>query len=814
MRLTADEIRLWQNEKQIISKENKMDNSFRDFFKNNIDFLFILDMEGNIIEINDAVTKILGYSSEDLIGKNVLLVHPPEFRAQAKITVLDMITGKAASCPLPLLAKDDSYVPVETRVYKGIWNSKEALIGVSRNMTDLKLSEEKFSKVFNFAPVLMAISTHSSGVLIDVNQQFLKSTGYTKDEVIGKTSKDLNLFHDYWQRQKALELIAKKGEIRNLEVSVKTKSGELMDCLFSMDNIKIQTHEFLLTSAIDITSIKQAENKISQLFKKQKMMADILMLLNGSTNVDYAIQNILNLILQQNEYSRVYIVQDSPDIDLDPTIMEAYNLRTSGQTKNLLKLNTVATDEWKEKLMKEGVICYKDITALPPDFSKLLRQRGAKSVAYFPLHIQNTYLGYLGIDISNPLIEFTDSELIFDKTITNVLSSALERKNDIQKIKDSELRLKLAIESAREGIWDWNNVTGHVYFSDTWCKMLEYGTGDIKPHVSSWAKLVHPDDLQSVNAELSKHLKGETEYYETVHRILTKSGKWKWILDHGRVVERNHKDQPLRTMGTHIDITDQKHTEELLIEALSTKDKLMSIISHDLRGPISNLLPTLELLTDGVKLEEGKRAKYMLSLKSSALGTMELLDNLMTWSIEQADAIQLTPEPIKISDLIDECVAQTAHMQFQKSITIELRSPKAVKVFADQETTKIVLRNLLSNALKFSPSKDTIIISVRNCGAYAEIEFADNGPGMYKDEIENLFKLVPADEGAQRSSKIGTGLGLYLSKEFTEKNGGKIHVKSEPGKGSKFTFSLPVANSSTSQLSHHISLHRSHNHFQ
>jgi signal transduction histidine kinase len=111
---------------------------------------------------------------------------------------------------------------------------------------------------------------------------------------------------------------------------------------------------------------------------------------------------------------------------------------------------------------------------------------------------------------------------------------------------------------------------------------------------------------------------------------------------------------------------------------------------------------------------------------------------------------------------------------------------------ADQQTTNIILRNLLSNALKFAPENGLIIITVRNCGAYLEVEFADNGPGMSKKEIDNLFRLTPVGEGMPRSSIIGTGLGLYLSKEFTEKNGGKIKVKSSLGKGSRFIFSLPT----------------------
>jgi hypothetical protein len=113
------------------------------------------------------------YLFEELIGKSVLVVHPPELREKASEIVGKMIRGLESSCPIPLLSKNNGYIPVETIVFEGIWNSQKALIGVSRNLTELKLSEEKFSSVFNHSHVLMAISTINSGIFVNVNQKFL-----------------------------------------------------------------------------------------------------------------------------------------------------------------------------------------------------------------------------------------------------------------------------------------------------------------------------------------------------------------------------------------------------------------------------------------------------------------------------------------------------------------------------------------------------------------------------------------------------------------------------------------------------------------
>lgn len=124
-----------------------------------------------------------------------------------------------------------------------------------------------------------------------------------------------------------------------------------------------------------------------------------------------------------------------------------------------------------------------------------------------------------------------------------------------------EERLMLALDGARDGIWDWNILTGEVDFDVHWAQMLGYELSEIECTVESWSKLVHPDDMPEVERVLGAHLAGETEFYETEHRLLTKEGTWKWILDRGRVLERDAEGKPTRAAGTHKDIHDRKELE-------------------------------------------------------------------------------------------------------------------------------------------------------------------------------------------------------------------------------------------------------------
>jgi len=133
-----------------------------------------------------------------------------------------------------------------------------------------------------------------------------------------------------------------------------------------------------------------------------------------------------------------------------------------------------------------------------------------------------------------------------------------------KKLEQYAERLELALIGSDAGLWDWNIETGDVYFNDRWCNMLGYKISEVEPNVSSWENLVHPEDMQMVTRALTDHLEGKTPLYQTEHRVRTKSGEWKWILDTGRVTKRANSGKALRAVGTHIDITRQKENEKKL----------------------------------------------------------------------------------------------------------------------------------------------------------------------------------------------------------------------------------------------------------
>jgi PAS domain S-box-containing protein len=146
--------------------------------------------------------------------------------------------------------------------------------------------------------------------------------------------------------------------------------------------------------------------------------------------------------------------------------------------------------------------------------------------------------------------------------VSTDITEQTERERALEGLKD---RLELAVEGAKIGVWDWDLTSDEVEFNDQWAEMLGYSLDEVEPRLDAWERRVHPDDLAAVEDALSEHIAGETEYYETEHRMRTASGEWNWIRDVGKVVERDGAGEPVRAVGIHLDIDDRKRREEELI---------------------------------------------------------------------------------------------------------------------------------------------------------------------------------------------------------------------------------------------------------
>ena len=219
------------------------------------------------------------------------------------------------------------------------------------------------------------------------------------------------------------------------------------------------------------------------------------------------------------------------------------------------------------------------------------------------------------------------------------------------------------------------------------------------------------------------------------------------------------------------------------------KDTLFSIVAHDLRGPIGFFSQVLELLANEKEIREESSSFLLQELQKMAKSVFALLENLLNWARIQSKSLQIRPVQYDIRNAIHENVEMLIPMARQKSIRLTADASAAVPVFADKESINLVIRNLIANAIKFTLESGTITVSAKNNGSQAEVAVKDSGIGMTEEAIENLFRTFSTTFGTR--GEKGSGLGLVLCKEFVEKNGGTIRVESQPGRGSKFIFTVP-----------------------
>ncbi len=236
------------------------------------------------------------------------------------------------------------------------------------------------------------------------------------------------------------------------------------------------------------------------------------------------------------------------------------------------------------------------------------------------------------------------------------------------------------------------------------------------------------------------------------------------------------------------DITEKKLTDRELKESIRTRDKMFSIISHDLRGPVGSLIPMAELLA-GESMNEISKKDIVEGVKKTAVAIYSLLENLLGWAKIQTKTLAIDQINLDINQVIGECVDLVMPFSTLKSISISIQAEKDLWVFADRNSVNLVMRNLLDNAIKFTPIGGIISISARQEAEGVKVEVTDNGAGMDMEFKEKLFGgdfQLFSDNGFEKS----TGLGLVLCKEFIEKNGGTIAVESVRGEGTRFIFTL------------------------
>lgn len=253
-------------------------------------------------------------------------------------------------------------------------------------------------------------------------------------------------------------------------------------------------------------------------------------------------------------------------------------------------------------------------------------------------------------------------------------------------------------------------------------------------------------------------------------------------------------------VGVIRDITKSKQAEQILTaseiklrELNKTKDRLFSIIAHDLRSPFNNILTLCDILNKSIKnTEVEKSEEYVGLINATAKNTLVLLENLLDWAKSQSGEITFESEKISISEVVHEILKLSRSIAQTKGVTIKVSKLDDIEVFSDKKIIKTIMRNLISNAIKYSEPGGDITISAIEEEDQVKITISDTGVGIDNQTLLKLFGSTTSTPKPGTRNERGAGFGLVLCKEFVEKLGGSIWVVSEEGKGSDFKFTLPL----------------------
>jgi PAS domain S-box-containing protein len=335
--------------------------NYKTFFNTIDDFLFVLDDQGNIIHTNTTVIDRLGYTTKELLGQSILMVHPPERRDEAGRIVGEMLSGVTEFCPVPIVTKSGVQIPVETRVSHGFWDGKPVIFGVTKDISKVSLSEEKFSKVFHINPSACGLNDLNDHKYIEVNEAFHTLLGFDKDAVIGKTAYELGILTI--ETATAIYLKAdSNGKITNAAADIKARNGDIKHVLLSSENIYIQDKEYRFTVVHDITERKRTEAEKAQLEAQNRQLQKAESLGRMAAAIAHHFNNQLQAVMGNLEMVMdLYLPQGLNPIGILASAMQAAH---KAADVSRLMLTYLGQTQGKHEPIDLSETCSKSLTLL------------------------------------------------------------------------------------------------------------------------------------------------------------------------------------------------------------------------------------------------------------------------------------------------------------------------------------------------------------------------------------------------------------------------------------------------------------------
>lgn len=608
---------------------------------------------------------------------------------------------------------------------------------------DVHLEKEKpnelFQKLFDFHTTVQLMIDPSTGRIVDANRAATDFYGWPKEQLTQMNAQELAPGSP--EKNKNWIEQASKKELKYVELQQQLANKSIRDVEVYMSPLELNGSELLHAIVHDISNRKQAE-KIVALNEARLRQAEM-----ASKSGNWELHLDSQEIFASDGALRIYEVhQDHLDYSsVRQFPLPEYRAMLDQAMNNLLRYGNKYEVEFRIQAADSGKI------------------KHIHSIATFD----------------------PDKRIVF-----GIIQDITERKQNEESLKKSEEKYRNLIEMAPDAFFQGDEKGNFITVNDKATELTGYTREELLQ--MNMANLFFSERLSQKPLRYDLLRSGETIKNE--RDIKRKNGE-------KIQVEMNSKAMPDGTYQSFIrDISERKQAEQILLEneirlrqLNATKDKFFSIIAHDLKSPFNSIIGFTNLLAEQIEEKDYEGIdKYVNIIEHSAQNAMDLLLNLLEWSRTQSGRTEFNPEFVDSVGLINEAVDLLNDAAQQKSINIIKEIPHDAPVFADRYMISTVLRNLISNAIKFTHPGGQILISAREENQELQIAVTDNGVGISNESQNKLFRIEESYSTLGTLNEKGTGLGLILCKEFVEKHKGKIRVESEEGKGSQFLFTIPA----------------------
>ena len=665
-----------------------------------------------------------------------------------------------------------------------------------KEINELRQSEEKVRKscekykiAYMNSPDAININRLSDGMYVSVNDGFTKILGYTENDAIGRSSLEMNIWVNPEDRENLVKELESGGNVKDYEADFLSKTGNIVPGLLSASLIDLDGVPHILTVVRDITASKKAEEALA----KEQFLINSLMN-NLSDHVYF--KDLNSKFIRTNKSHAISFGLSDPEHVIGKSDFDFFTEKAANQAFE----DEQAIIKTGQSILKEEKLTRKDCSDVWFSAMKMpLRDNDGKIIGTFG--ISRDITGRKRSELEN----YALFEIIQGITSTDKLDELLKLiHNSLGKVVYAD-NCFVALKDQTSGLFSFPYFVDKVDTTPIPTSMgkscSDYVFRTVKPlllNQKKFDRLVEQGEVELIGSNspswigiplqtpskvigvlVLQHYEKENVYSENDLKFLVSIGNQIAI-----AIERKKAEEEISF----------KNEQLQLINA--EKDKFFSIIAHDLRGPLSAFVDATQILTEEIQnmdLEEIK--DITMSMKTSASNIYGLLENLLEWSRLRRGAMDFVPENLNLKKKIEASIDVLSESARKKRIGLTISVPGELEIRADIHMFDTIIRNLISNAIKFTISGGKVIVTANyNGDHYIVVKISDSGIGMAPELRNKLFQIDEKTSRPGTEGETSTGLGLLLCKEFIEKHGGKIWVESSVGQGSTFSFSLPLGN--------------------